>query len=486
MKKTIFFLIALLMMTLSSCNDYFDKTGDEQHITDKKFFGDEAAFASALTDCYTLMRSRDLYGGMLTLEMMEFANQNMAPHDAISSAASQLNFADAALAARVDSMTHAAYRVVAACNKLIDEAERTKVVFTSAGKKKIITAEAYALRAAVQFDLLRLFHPAPATDAGFRGLPYVTHTSANVPEALTTTQILQAVNTDLAHAAQLLKTVDPILKERNSIVGVGEFDRRLRTFQMNYYAVKAVQARVALWQGNYEQAVAQADSVLAHLQNTVVRYRLFYWVTPGHYGSDFSFSREYVFGIASTPTGFARLSDDMFKTKGIQTTTSLRDIYADNADIRYRAWFRQQGSGYAMSNKFGSATLLTDYVYSTSATATSLPAAIPYIKLGEVMLIKAEALNEMGQTSAARSLLEEMQGYKDISYASRATSVTKESLRELIYAEARRDLFGEGQLFYLNKRLGLTSVKAADGTMRTVTLNQYTLPLPADLFNAIQ
>ena len=474
------------MMTLSSCNDNFDKTGDEQHITDKKFFGDEAAFASALTDCYTLMRSCNLYGGMLTLEMMEFANQNMAPHDAFSSAAAQLNFADAALAARVDSMTHAAYRVVAACNKLIDEAERTKVVFTSAGKKKIITAEAYALRAAVQFDLLRLFHPAPATDAGFRGLPYVTHTSANVPEALTTTQILQAVNDDLAHAAQLLKTADPILKERNSIVGVGEFDRRLRTFQMNYYAVKAVQARVALWQGNYEQAVAQADSVLAHLQNTVARYRLFYWVTPGHYGSDFSFSREYVFGIASTPTGFAHLSDDMFKTKGIQTTTSLRDIYADNADIRYRAWFRQQGSGYAMSNKFGSATLLTDYVYSTSATAASLPAAIPYIKLGEVMLIKAEALNEMGQTAAARSLLEEMQGYKDISYASRATSVTKESLRELIYAEARRDLFGEGQLFYLNKRLGLTLVKAADGTMRTVTLNQYTLPLPADLFNAIQ
>ena len=486
MKKTIFFLIALLMMTLSSCNDYFDKTGDEQHITDKKFFGDEAAFASALTDCYNLMRSRDLYGGMLTLEMMEFANQNIAPHDAISSAASQLNFADAALAARIDTMTHAAYRVVAACNKLIDEAERTKVVFTSAGKKKIITAEAYALRAAVQFDLLRLFHPAPATDAGFRGLPYVTHTSANAPEALTTTQILQAVNTDLAHAAQLLKTVDPILKERNSIVGVGEFDRRLRTFQMNYYAVKAVQARVALWQGNYEQAVAQADSVLAHLQNTVARYRLFYWVTPGHYGSDFSFSREYVFGIASTPTGFARLSDDMFKTKGIQTTTSLRDIYADNADIRYRAWFRQQGSGYAMSNKFGSATLLTDYVYSTSATATSLPAAIPYIKLGEVMLIKAEALNEMGQTAAARSLLEEMQSYKDISYASRVISVTKESLRELIYAEARRDLFGEGQLFYLNKRLGLTSVKAADGSIRTVTRNQYTLPLPADLFNAIQ
>ena len=486
MKKTIFFLIALLMMTLSSCNDYFDKTGDEQHITDKKFFGDEAAFASALTDCYTLMRSRDLYGGMLTLEMMEFADQDMAPHDAITMAASQLNFNDAALSARIDSMTHAAYRVVMACNKLISEGERTKVVFTHPGQKNIIMGEAYALRAAVQFDLLRLFHPAPATDAGYRGLPYLTKFDTKAPEALTTTEILQHVNADLEHAAQLLRTADPILKPRYTTVSMGEFDRRLRTFQMNYYAVKAVQARVALWQGNYDAAVTQADSVLQYVQNMPSRYRLFYWVTPGHYGSDFSFSREYIFAIASKPDGFARLSDDMFKQRGIQTTSILRNIYANSSDIRYRAWFRQHGSGYAMSNKFGSATLLTDYVYSTSATATSLPAAIPYIKLGEVMLIKAEALNEMGQTSAARSLLEEMQGYKDISYASRATSVTKESLRELIYAEARRDLFGEGQLFYLNKRLGLTLVKAADGTMRTVTLNQYTLPLPADLFNAIQ
>jgi len=486
MKKTIFSLILLPVAVLSSCNSYFDKTGDEQQITDKKFFHDDAAFANALTDCYNLMRSRNLYGGTLTLEMMEFASQDMAPHDAITMAASQLNFNDAALSARIDSMTYAAYRVVMACNKLISEGERTKVVFTHPGQKNIIMGEAYALRAAVQFDLLRLFHPAPTTDAGFRGLPYITQTSTKAPEVLSTTEILQRVNADLAHAARLLKTVDPILKPRNTIVGVGEFDRRLRTFQMNYYAVKAVQARVALWQGNYETAAVQADSVLAHLQNTASRYRLFYWVTPGHYGSDFSFSREYVFGIASKPDGLARLSDDMFKARGIQTTTSLRDIYADNADIRYRSWFRQHGNGYAMSNKFGSATLLADYVYSASATATNLPAAIPYIKLGEVMLIKAEALNEQGHTSEALSCLEEMQGYKDVSYARLTTSVTKESLREMIYAEARRDLFGEGQLFYLYKCLGLTSLRAADGSMRTVSISNYTLPLPADLYKAVQ
>lgn len=486
MKKTIFSLILLPVAVLSSCNSYFDKTGDEQQITDKKFFHDDAAFANALTDCYNLMRSRNLYGGTLTLEMMEFASQDMAPHDAITMAASQLNFNDAALSARIDSMTHAAYRVVMACNKLISEGERTKVVFTHPGQKNIIMGEAYALRAAVQFDLLRLFHPAPATDAGFRGLPYLTKFDTKAPEALTTTEILQHVNADLEHAAQLLKTADPILKPRYTTVSMGEFDRRLRTFQMNYCAVKAVQARVALWQGNYAAAATQADSVLQHVQNMPSRYRLFYWVTPGHYGSDFSFSREYIFGIASKPDGFARLSDDMFKQRGIQTTSILRNIYANSSDIRYRAWFRQHGSGYAMSNKFGSATLLADYVYSASATATNLPAAIPYIKLGEVMLIKAEALNEQGHTSEALLCLEEMQGYKDVSYARLAIGVTKDMLREMIVDEARRDLFGEGQLFYLYKRIGLTSLQAADGSMRTVNASQYTLPLPADLYKAVE
>ena len=101
------------------------------------------------------------------------------------------------------------------------------------------------------------------------------------------------------------------------------------------------------------------------------------------------------------------------------------------------------------------------------------------------MLIKAEALNEMGQTSAARSLLEEIQSYKDVSYVRLATSVTKETLREMIYAEARRDLFGEGQLFYFYKRLGLTSLRAADGSMHTVSISNYTLPLPADLYEAV-
>ena len=108
---------------------------------------------------------------------------------------------------------------------------------------------------------------------------------------------------------------------------------------MNYYAVKALQARVALWEGNYQRAANAADSVFNHLRNVSTRNQLFYYVTPGKYGSDYSFSREYIFGISSTPTGFTALSNSLFKSLGV-TTINLRGIYQQNTDIRYRAWFK--------------------------------------------------------------------------------------------------------------------------------------------------
>ena len=106
-----------------------------------------------------------------------------------------------------------------------------------------------------------------------------------------------------------------------------------------------------------------------------------------------------------------------------------------------------------MENKFGKETLLSGYVVSSTGGTTTLPAAIPYIKLGEVTLIKAEALNELGHTTEALELLTTMQSNKNVDYAASTQDITKEKLKQLIYDEYQRDLFGEGQLFYLNKRV---------------------------------
>ena len=64
---------------LQSCDDFFDKTGDDSDVTAGKFFKDETAFMQALTGIYMQMRAPELYGNTLSLGMMEFASQTLEP-----------------------------------------------------------------------------------------------------------------------------------------------------------------------------------------------------------------------------------------------------------------------------------------------------------------------------------------------------------------------------------------------------------------------
>lgn len=45
---------------LQSCDNFFDKTGDDSDVTAGKFFKDETAFMQALTGIYMQMRAPEL------------------------------------------------------------------------------------------------------------------------------------------------------------------------------------------------------------------------------------------------------------------------------------------------------------------------------------------------------------------------------------------------------------------------------------------
>lgn len=489
-----------VLPTLTSCGDTFRVTDDDKSIVDEKFFADESSYLSALTNAYTQLRSPWLYGSALTLGMMEYAAQDMMPaeDDAQAKAAARLDFKSPILRQTADSTARAAYRLVASCNQLIKAGGRSDVHWTIDGQKEVIIGEAYALRAAVMLDMARLYHPVPKDGAseGYIGLPYPTEAGQRTLTPLTTQALLDQVAADLGRAEQLLDGHDPILQATNpTSVTLGQIDRRLRTFHLNYYAVKALQARLALWRGDYATALAAADAVFDHQRKVAQRYQLFYFVAPGKYGSDFCFSRESVFGVATLPGGFSALSDSLYLRRQVRATATLSTRYAQTTDIRYRAWFNRSadGKGYVMSGKYGSQTLLSDYVPSTTGSQSQLPASIPFVRLGEVALTAAEALNESGQTDEALQRLEEMEGYKNVDYARQwATAADKglsaqdrqEAVRQLIREEYCRDLFGDGQLFYHYKRWGLTTLSQADGTTRQVDAADYTWPLPALLLSA--
>ncbi|WP_025880529.1 hypothetical protein [Segatella baroniae] len=135
-------LLLIIPLLLVGCSDYFDRKSDDSSIPASRFFGDEGAFLSALTDVYTQLRSDNLFGGTLTLTMMDFLSGELQPLGDLGKAASQHDFADKTLQRQLDSMVSAAYRAVASCNLIIQEAEHTDVVFFNSSQKNMILANA--------------------------------------------------------------------------------------------------------------------------------------------------------------------------------------------------------------------------------------------------------------------------------------------------------------------------------------------------------
>lgn len=476
-------ILLLLLVGLTACGEWFGITPDSKSVPENRFFKNENAFLNALTDVYTQLRSESLYGKTLSVGDLEFMAQNFVPSDAVSHGLADLVYAPD----QFDQTYQDMYKAIASCNNVIKNINATNIVFNNANQKEIITGELYALRGALHFDLLRLFHPSVAVSRSFVGIPYMTEFGNDVSAAQSTDQLLGKIIQDLNYAAQLLKSTDPVQSGFSSAtVPPGRIDSKLRTFAMNYYAVLAVLARVSLYNQDYVGAVGYADEIFKHLANNAVRNKCFYFFAPGKYGADFSFSREHVFAIASPPTGLTELSEKMFEEQAISVTKHYGEFFQIAKDTRHRDWFIHEGGSTVMSKKFGKDSKLAGYT-AVEGTEHLLPVRIPFIKLGEVSLVAAEALlNNPDKLTEAAQWLVDLQAFRDVTTVENMVqegTLTVEKLRAEIDKEYHRELFGEGQLFYYYKRLNLQQIPSYDGAVKQVAPEKYTLPIPASALN---
>ena len=129
----------------------------------------------------------------------------------------------------------------------------------------MIIGEAMALRAFLHFDMLRLFGPVYATNKADLSIPYNTVYSISATSLLPATQVVEKVLKDLDEAERLLGESDPIIEEgpqnQDSEDGLNYYT--YRTQRLNYYAVKALKARVYLWADNKAEAYREAKAVTA-------------------------------------------------------------------------------------------------------------------------------------------------------------------------------------------------------------------------------
>src|SRR5690606_38605971 len=124
----------------------------------------------------------------------------------------------------------------------------------------------------LHFDALRLFAPAPVSNANADAIPYVTAYSKNTTPLSTVNAVLDSAIRDLQAAKTLLEN-DPI-RTPNYIVGypveptmnTEEQNNNLflqnRRHRMNYYAVCSTLARAYLYQGDKSNALLEATAVI--------------------------------------------------------------------------------------------------------------------------------------------------------------------------------------------------------------------------------
>ena len=141
--------------------------------------------------------------------------------------------------------------------------------------------------------------------------------------------------------------------------------------------------------------------------------------------------------------------------------------YFDNAtqDYRYTFLFKSGSSTHA-NNRY-----VTKYDEPSNG-AEFYSNKMPLIRLAEIYLIKCETLYRLGNTDEALAVLNQVRNARNLPALG---EMPADFFTELLH-EYRRELLGEGQLFFLYKRLNSPVILYSDAD--AVADKVYTFPLP--------
>ncbi|RQP08358.1 MAG: RagB/SusD family nutrient uptake outer membrane protein [Chryseobacterium sp.] len=248
------------------------------------------------------------------------------------------------------------YSTIFYLNQTINEGTKT---MAAGDEKNQILAEAHALRAYAYFDLVNLYGKPynAATAASDKGVPISLDIDLEqVLPASSVQQVYDQIHADLAQAENLM---------------VKAKQEQATRYRFSKAALKALEARVALYQRNYDAALTFADAALA-IQNELVDLNATATVPSRFDSKESIMSLDYAFNNAVQNVSFA--------------SPELIGSYDQANDKRFGLYFEKSGSKYKVK-KGGT----TDFRVS--------------FRTAELYFIKSEALLKLGQLSQAKDAL---------------------------------------------------------------------------------
>lgn len=457
MKKVFFIIIGVL--SLAGCESYLD-VEPKSSLSEENLFTSETGYQQAITGIYALMASKDLYGDNLSMGFVSALGQNYNQNNTSSPLynTSKYDFNSDEVVNFGTVIWNKSYNLIAAANKIIENANRQTGILTQAQSNRI-KGEALALRAYLHFELLRLYGKSFTYNPNAIAIPYKTIVNEKPTPPSTTKEILDYIIADLNSSADLLKndtTVDYSLLSSH--------------FTVNYFAVKGILARVYMYYGDAANANAAAKEVINSTHYTFVDPSR---VSAQSIYRDRLFTSELVLGLRAKDIldWEQRYFHDYQGNSSnslTRTETDINSIYelstGGGTDIRRLYLFEVEGTSI-YPTKFWQTSNYT-------AKETRLDQIVPLIRLSEMYYIAAET--ETSQTAGA-VYLNAVIAARSVNKVVNGAGITPAAYRAEITKEYQKEFYGEGQLFYYYKRLNLSTIPFYANTLSGET---YVIPVP--------
>jgi hypothetical protein len=464
--KYILFAAGILLLA-GSCNKYLD-VKPETSVSEDDAFKSVSGFNNALNGAYLKMTSYDMYGGKMNMLVPEVMGQRYAQGSLDNNyALATFSYGEAKVKTLMADFWTNGYSLIANINNILDHLPAKKELFKETDYN-LMYGEALALRTFMHFDLLRMFGPVYKVDSIGTYIPYYSWRASSARPYLEANKMMDSLQRDISDALKYLS---------NDLITGGPAEDasifNLRKTRFNYYAAKALQARMFLYRLDMPNAFAAANEVIS------VQPTLFAWT-----GNEIA-------QIAKDP---ALLGDCLFMLENIKLPTSynnlfvytlparsllaplgdvLKTIYPDAGDARNQSPVWRPAPDASKSNCFYKFAPIYQEINNVTYQLNTM---VPVIRAAECYLIAAEA--DPDPADAVK--------YLDAIKLARKTNLTAPGAKVTseIALEYRREFYGEGQIFYFYKRTNAATIPNCTSTSATATQKmtaaKYIVPIPDD------
>lgn len=456
---TLFSIIILCI----SCEKFLD-VHPKSSISEDELLTSEIGFTQALTGIYSQLASRQLYGDNLTMGFASALGQNYATTAGTAfkfNATTALNYNTSEVITYKEEIWKTGYKAIAGLNNILANIDQNKSIFLDKNYE-LTKGEALGLRAYIHFDLLRLFAPTYSNAKDALAIPYRKDINAKSQKPATVAECINFIIDDLKQAEDLLLGADPILT-----------GNKYRKYNMNYLAVKALEARVLLFQGNKTAAAAAVQKVI---DTDILKFVTNAQVSTSTAGiKDRLFSTEQIFSlrvlkminwVESSGSAYFKFTVNNSPNQLTLTDANFNTLFetttGGSTDYRYR-YLTELNGGVRYTSKYWQTWSLVNFTEQDRMDQT-----VPLLRLSELYYILAECANSQTEALAAINKVRTNRGLAQI--VTPATTYEDE-----IKKEYQKEFYAEGQLFFYYKRKNATTMLFRTGT---VTANNYIIPVP--------